>query len=135
MYKFEEFDGTPGKGTFYTEDLQKVMVDDKMLWRVEKVLKPRRGQMLVHGKVGRPHTTVGSKHHEYLRDRTLVRLSPKGKHRFPSVHRSKALLDGVDIWMGEHVDKTPCAVLYGKPGWRSGHQSRLPPLLQMLYVD
>ena len=23
----------------------------------------------------------------------------------------------------------------GKSGWRSGHQSRLPPLLQMLYVD
>ena len=22
----------------------------------------------------------------------------------------------------------------GKSGWRSGHQSRLPPLLQMLYV-
>ena len=24
---------------------------------------------------------------------------------------------------------------FGKPGWRSGHQSHLPPLLQMLYVD
>ena len=23
----------------------------------------------------------------------------------------------------------------GKSGWRSGHQSRLPPLLQMLYLD
>ena len=60
----------------------------------------------------------------------------KGKHRFPSVHLSSALLDGVDIWMGDHLDKIPCAVLYGKPGWRSGHQSRLPPLLQkILYVD
>ena len=26
--------------------------------------------------------------------------------------------------------KIPCAVLLGKSGWRSGHQSRLPPLLQ-----
>ena len=39
MYKVDEFDGTPVKGTFYAEDLQKVTVDDDMLWRVEKVLK------------------------------------------------------------------------------------------------
>ena len=50
MYKVEEFDGTPVKGTFYTEDLQKVTVDDDMLWRIEKVLKRRRGQMLVRWK-------------------------------------------------------------------------------------
>ncbi|XP_044168385.1 uncharacterized protein LOC122952591 [Acropora millepora] len=50
MYKVEKFDGTPVKGTFYTEDLQKVTVDDDMLWRVEKVLKRRRGQMLVRWK-------------------------------------------------------------------------------------
>ena len=50
MYKVEEFDGTPVKGTFYAEDLQKVTVDDDMLWRVEKVLKRRRGQMLVRWK-------------------------------------------------------------------------------------
>ena len=37
--------------------------------------------------------------------------------------------------MGDHLDKIPCAVLLGKSGWRSEHQSRLPPLLQMLYVD
>ena len=36
--------------------------------------------------------------------------------------------------MGDHLDKIPCAVLYGKPGWRSGHQSRLPPLLQKMFV-
>ena len=54
----------------------------------------------------------------------------KGKHRLPSVHRSQTLLDGVDIWMGDHLDKIPCAVLIGKSGWRSGHQSRLPPLIQ-----
>ena len=50
MYKVEEFDGTPVKGTFYAEDLQKVTVDDDMLWRVGKVLKRRRGQMLVRWK-------------------------------------------------------------------------------------
>ena len=33
------------------------------------------------------------------------------------------------------TDKILCAVLLEKSGWRSGHQSRLPPLLQMLYVD
>ena len=50
MYKVEEFDGMPVKGTCYMEDLQKVTVDDDMLWRVEKVLKRRRGQMLVRRK-------------------------------------------------------------------------------------
>ena len=40
------------------------------------------------------------------------------------------LFTGVDIWMGDHLDKIPCAVLIGKSGWRRGHQSRLPPLLQ-----
>ena len=37
--------------------------------------------------------------------------------------------------MGDHLDIIPCAVLLGKSGWSSGLQSRLPPLLQMLYVD
>ena len=31
--------------------------------------------------------------------------------------------------MGDHLDKTPCAVLHGKSGWRCEHHSRLPPLL------
>ena len=31
--------------------------------------------------------------------------------------------------------KIPCAVLLGKSGWRCEHLSRLPPLLQMSYVD
>ena len=46
-----------------------------------------------------------------------------------------ALLDGVDIWMGDHLDEIPSAVLLGKWGWCSGHQLCCPPLLQMLYVD
>ena len=45
------------------------------------------------------------------------------------------LLDRVVIWMGDHLDKIPCVVLLGKSGWCSKHQPRLPPLLQMLYVD
>ena len=31
---------------------------------------------------------------------------------------------------GWYLGKILCAVLLGKSGWRSGHQSRLPPLLQ-----
>ena len=50
MYKVEEFNGTPVKGMFYAEDLQKVMVEDDKLWRVEEVLQRRRGQMLLPSK-------------------------------------------------------------------------------------
>ena len=32
--------------------------------------------------------------------------------------------------MSDHLDRIPCAILLGKSGWRSEHQSRLPPLLQ-----
>lgn len=31
----------------------------------------------------------------------------KRKHQFPSMHRSEALLDRVDIRMGDHLDKFP----------------------------
>ena len=34
----------------------------------------------------------------------------------------------------DRVVKIPCSVRLGKSGWYSKHQSRLPPLLQMLYV-
>ena len=44
-------------------------------------------------------------------------------------------LHGVDIWMDDHLDKIPCALLLGKSGWRSEHQPRLPAPLQILYVD
>ena len=37
---------------------------------------------------------------------------------------------GLISGFGDHLDKIPRAVLLGKSGWRSGHQSRLPPLLQ-----
>ena len=49
-YRVTEWDGTPIKGTFYAEDLQKVDVDDTTLFRVEKVLKRSKGQLLVRWK-------------------------------------------------------------------------------------
>ena len=50
QYKVVEWDGTPIQGTFYEEDLQKVVVDDQSLFRVEKVLKRKKGQVLVRWK-------------------------------------------------------------------------------------
>ena len=47
-YKITEWDGTPVDGTFYEEDLQKVTTDD--VFRVEKVLKRRKNQLLVKWK-------------------------------------------------------------------------------------
>ena len=38
-YKINEWDGTPIKGTFYAEDLQKVNMTDDDLFRVEKIVK------------------------------------------------------------------------------------------------
>ena len=49
-YKLQEWDGTPIKGTFYNEDVQKVDVTEDSLFRVEKVLKRRPGQVLVRWK-------------------------------------------------------------------------------------
>ena len=49
-YKLQEWDGTPIKGTFYNEDVQKVDVTEESLFRVEKVLKRRPGQVLVRWK-------------------------------------------------------------------------------------
>jgi len=47
-YKIREWDETPVEGTFYEEDLQKVYVTD--IFRVEKVLKRRKNQLLVKWK-------------------------------------------------------------------------------------
>ena len=49
-YKVSEWDGTPIKGTFYEQDLQKVQADDDSLFRVEKILKRKKGQVLVRWK-------------------------------------------------------------------------------------
>lgn len=49
-YKVSEWNGTPMKGTFYEQDLQKVQADDDSLFRVEKILKRKKGQVLVRWK-------------------------------------------------------------------------------------
>ena len=50
QYKVVEWDGTPIKGAFYEQDLQKVEVNDQSLFRVEKVLRRKKGQVLVRWK-------------------------------------------------------------------------------------
>ena len=42
-YKLTEWDGTPIKGMFYSEDLQKVLAADDSLFRIDQVLK-RKGK-------------------------------------------------------------------------------------------
>ena len=49
-YQVNEWDGTPIKGTFYAQDLQKVLVDDDSLFPVERVLKRQKGRVLVRWK-------------------------------------------------------------------------------------
>ena len=49
-YKIKEWDGTPVKGTFYEQDVQKVDVPDDALFRVEKVLQRRRHEVKVRWK-------------------------------------------------------------------------------------
>ena len=50
-YKIKEYDGTPVKGTFYEEELQKVDMGDKdTFFRIEKVLKRKDGKALVKWK-------------------------------------------------------------------------------------
>ena len=46
-YKVKEWDGEPLQGTFYEEDLQKVNVKTDDLFRVEKIVKRRKNQVLV----------------------------------------------------------------------------------------
>ena len=49
-YKIREWDDTPVQGTFYDADLQKVHVSNQALFRIEKVLKRQKGQVLVKWK-------------------------------------------------------------------------------------
>ena len=49
-YKVEEWDGTPVKGTFYEQDLQKVTMDDDALFRIEKIVKRKGNKVLVRWK-------------------------------------------------------------------------------------
>ena len=49
-YKLTEWDGTPIKGTFYEEDVQKVNVTDESVFRIDQVLKRKGKQVLVSWK-------------------------------------------------------------------------------------
>ena len=49
-YKIKEWDGTPVKGTFYEQDVQKVDVPDEALFRVEKALQRRSQEVKVRWK-------------------------------------------------------------------------------------
>ena len=46
-YKLEEWDGTPLKGTFYEQDVQKVNVKDDDIFRIEKIVKRKDNKILV----------------------------------------------------------------------------------------
>ena len=46
-YKLTEWNGTPIKGTFYESDIQKVVLPDDALFRIDQVLK-RKGNHSYH---------------------------------------------------------------------------------------
>ena len=58
-----------------------------------------------------------------------VFVSLHGSHQRENTG-SRLFTEVKPCWTGDQLDKIPCAVLLGKSGWRSGHQSRFPPLLQ-----
>ena len=49
-YKLTERDKTPIKGTFYQADVQKVIVPDDTLFRIDQVLKRKGKQVFVSWK-------------------------------------------------------------------------------------
>ena len=49
-YKVNEWDGTPIKGTFYEQDLQKVAVEDDNLFRIDKIVKRKGDKVLIRWK-------------------------------------------------------------------------------------
>ena len=49
-YKLTEWNGMPSKGSFYEQDVQKVVVPDDALFRVDKVLKRKGNQVIVAWK-------------------------------------------------------------------------------------
>ena len=65
-YKIKELDGTPVKGTFYEQELQRVQVGDDTVWRIEKVLKRRGNYLYVQWK-GWP-----SKYNSWIRKEDIV---------------------------------------------------------------
>ena len=74
-YKIKEYDGTPVKGTFYEEELQKVdMSDEDTFFRIDKVLKKRDGKVLVSWK-GWP-----AKYNSWREERDVVDFTKKKKN-------------------------------------------------------
>ena len=49
-YKVKEWDGTLVQGTFYSEELQKVTVEDDDLFRIEKIVERKGDKVLVRWK-------------------------------------------------------------------------------------
>ena len=49
-YKLTEWNGTPMKGTFYEEEVQKVSVPDDALFRIDQVLQRKGKQVFVSWK-------------------------------------------------------------------------------------
>ena len=49
-YNLEEWDGTPLKGTFYEQDVQRVNVTDDNIFRIEKIVKRKGNKLLVQWK-------------------------------------------------------------------------------------
>ena len=46
----DEWDGTKVEGTFYSQDLQKVTVEDDDLFRINKIVKRKGDKVLVRWK-------------------------------------------------------------------------------------
>lgn len=46
FYKLKDLADDPIQGTFYASELQKVLKDEKTVWRIDKILRKRK----VHGQ-------------------------------------------------------------------------------------
>lgn len=60
-YKVEEWDGTPLKGTFYEQDLQKLKVTDDDIFRMKKLSNLKALKSWYIGKAGLRNITAGSR--------------------------------------------------------------------------
>ena len=68
-YRIAEWDDTPIKGTFYAQDLQKVVVTDDDLFRIDSVVRRKKDKVLVRWK-GWP-----SKYDSWIDKKDLISLS------------------------------------------------------------
>ena len=68
-YRITEWDDTPIKGTFYAQDLQKVVVTDDDLFRIDSVVRRKKDKVLVRWK-GWP-----SKYDSWINKKDLISLS------------------------------------------------------------